>query len=164
MNQQNTSDREKLENIWIRLVYMILFFVTHRLASWILMVIAVIQFCLTLFSGNKNGRLNEFSGSLNRYIYQAGIFLSFESEEKPYPFDEWPSKSVVDDIAPETNTEQPEVVSNEKPVPKRTRKKAPAKSAIKKKVVPKSVKPAKSAEETPVKSEEEPKDNDKDIS
>ena len=126
MTDNNSTDRERLENIWIRLIYMVLFFVTHRLSSFVLMIIAAIQFCLTLFKGNKDIRLNDFSTSLNRYIYQCGIFLSFESEEKPFPFNSWPTPE--ESVTKESSAKEP----SEEPAVEKTGKKAAPKAADKK--------------------------------
>lgn len=125
MTDNNSTNRERLENIWIRLIYMVLFFVTHRLSSFVLMIIAAIQFCLTLFKGNKDIRLNDFSTSLNKYIYQCGIFLSFESEEKPFPFNGWPTSE--ESVAKESSTKEP--VVEEPAVEKTAAVKKPGKKA-----------------------------------
>lgn len=105
MTEQQNTNRERLENIWLRLVFMLVFFIGHRVSSFILMVIAVIQFILVLLKREKNERLLEFSISLNKYIYQSGTYLSFEHDLKPFPFDNWPESAPgPDPIATETST------------------------------------------------------------
>lgn len=156
MTEQKNTNRERLENIWLRLVFMLLFFIGHRVSSFILMVIAAIQFVLMLFKNNKNERLIEFSTSLNKYIYQSGTYLSFEQDTKPFPFDSWPNSetgvesSLTDNeelsasdahVAADSKPEQQPVKEpKSKPAPKKeTARKAPAnkKSAAAKKDVSK---------------------------
>jgi len=140
MTEQKNTNRERLENIWLRLVFMLLFFIGHRVSSFILMVIAAIQFVLMLFKNNKNERLIEFSTSLNKYIYQSGTYLSFEQDTKPFPFDSWPDSETGVESSLTDNEElsasNGHVAAGSKPAPKNeTARKAPAnrKSAAAKK-------------------------------
>ena len=102
-----TGQRERMENIWLRFLYMILYFIVHRLATMVLYLVAALQFLMVLFSKDSNEKLIDFSWSLNQYILQTGRFLSFETEQKPFPFVNWPARNqepeVDDAIQAETS-------------------------------------------------------------
>jgi len=145
MTEQQNTNRERLENIWLRLVFMLVFFIGHRVSSFILMIIAAIQFILVLLKSQKNERLLEFSSSLNKYIYQSGTYLSFEHDLKPFPFDNWPDSMAEEKpvnnedpssvIKPNVNSEPEPVAENqEKPA---AVKKATRKAPVKKKATTK---------------------------
>lgn len=70
---------------------MILMALAYQLASTLLFFVAIIQFILALVSQTPNPRLSAFGRSLGRYQAQNANFVSFASEELPFPFAEWPS-------------------------------------------------------------------------
>lgn len=76
---------------WVRLVYMVLFAFFLYIASIVMSVVVVVQFVFSLVSGVDNAKLRAFGYSLTLYIKQALMFLSFNSEFKPFPFADWPA-------------------------------------------------------------------------
>ena len=60
----------------------------------LLFVVAVVilQFGFKFITGDTNAKLLSFNGSLNRYIYEILQFVSFRDDDKPFPFDDWPSE------------------------------------------------------------------------
>ncbi|WP_226645388.1 DUF4389 domain-containing protein [Microbulbifer variabilis] len=85
-------------NQWVRLIYMILFGICLQIASWVLLAVVVLQFLFSITGGSANDNLRRFGDQLASYIYQAVQFLIYNSEEKPFPFAEWP-ESEVDDLS-----------------------------------------------------------------
>ena len=84
--KQNIKDR----NTWIRGLYMILFLVFYSLAEIIIFTIIAFQFILSLLTGKVNDKLVKLGQSFSTYQYQVLIFLTFNSEQHPYPFGAWP--------------------------------------------------------------------------
>lgn len=82
---------------WLRGVYMILFTVIAFVASYVFVVLIVIQFVFTLITAENDQRLQRFGQSLSTYIYQILCFLTFNSEEKPFPFSDWPNSGKSED-------------------------------------------------------------------
>lgn len=78
-------------NIWLRGVFMILFGILYSLAGTVLLVVAVLQFILVLIGSEPNTRLLTFGRSLGSYVQQIVNFQTFNIEEKPFPFNDWPS-------------------------------------------------------------------------
>lgn len=87
---EEVKENLKSRGTWLRLVYMILFAVLFYLAEIVLVVIAVLQFLWKLLSADTNARLTSFGEELGRYLYQIVRFLTFNSEQMPFPFDDWP--------------------------------------------------------------------------
>lgn len=75
---------------WVRLVYMVLFAFFLYVASFVMSGLVVVQFVFSLLTGSDNIKLRAFGYSLTTYIQQALMFLSFNSEFKPFPFADWP--------------------------------------------------------------------------
>jgi hypothetical protein len=82
---------------WIRLFFMLIFAGILYFATIILCVVVVIQFLVTLATGSESIELRKFGSSLSEFFFQSLKFLTYSSEEKPFPFSDWPSASDVDD-------------------------------------------------------------------
>ena len=88
-------DEELKKNIkesktWLRGLYMLLFLVFYSIAKVIIFAVIAFQFILTLLTGKTNDRLVKLGQSLCTYLYQILTFLTFNSNEHPYPFGVWP--------------------------------------------------------------------------
>lgn len=75
---------------WLRGLFMLLFAVIRSVAEVVLGAVALLQFLFALASGAPNPRLTEFGGQLSAYLYQIFMFLTFNSERRPFPFSPWP--------------------------------------------------------------------------
>ena len=78
-------------NTWIRGAYMLLFGLLLVAARLIISIVVVVQFLFVLFTGSDNDNLRNLGQGLGKWVYQTLMFLTFNSEEKPFPFDEWPT-------------------------------------------------------------------------
>jgi hypothetical protein len=76
---------------WVRALYMVLFGVIYNVAEIVLLAVVVLQFVLTLLTGKTNARLLSFGDALSTYVYQIFRFLTYNTEDKPFPFGPWPS-------------------------------------------------------------------------
>jgi len=86
--RQNITRR----GIWLRLVYMIVLAIAFNVAELVTFVVVVFQFLTSLFTGRPNDRLTRFGQNLARYLQQIIVFLTFATEEKPFPFAPWPNE------------------------------------------------------------------------
>jgi len=75
---------------WLRLIFMLLFAAVLQLASIIMWVLVIAQFLFSLITGEDNPNLRKFGRSLSVYIFDTLKFLTYASEEKPFPFADWP--------------------------------------------------------------------------
>ncbi|RDC73108.1 DUF4389 domain-containing protein [Rhodovulum sp. 12E13] len=77
------------ENIFLRLVYMVIIWVMLSLANTVLTVATVIQFVIMLLNNKQpNERLAEFGTDLGVWIAKAARFQTGASEVKPWPWTE----------------------------------------------------------------------------
>ncbi|MDX1656667.1 MAG: DUF4389 domain-containing protein [Candidatus Competibacteraceae bacterium] len=77
-------------NTWLRGLYMLLFALIYSLAEVVVIAVAILQFLVVLVTASPNTRLLEFGRGLSCYIYQIWLFLTFNDERLPFPFDRWP--------------------------------------------------------------------------
>lgn len=94
---------------WIRLVFMVLFSLVLQVAGSVMMLLVLVQFLFSLITGKANSALLELGSSLSKFIYQAFEFLTYNTDEKPFPFADWP-KADVKEVAqePAAAAEKPE--------------------------------------------------------
>ncbi|MBU2985761.1 DUF4389 domain-containing protein [Saccharophagus degradans] len=95
MDQQLKSNLTSSHH-WLRLVYMVLFAFALQVASLVMWALVVIQFLFALITGSDNASLRSFGSSLSAFIYHALQFLTYNSEDKPYPFADWPEPKKMD--------------------------------------------------------------------
>ena len=84
---------------WLRGLYMVLFAVIYSVTEVVIGAVVILQFLFTLVTGQTNARLLQFGRSLSRYVYQIMLFFTFNSEDLPFPFTEWPSADATDEQA-----------------------------------------------------------------
>ena len=77
-------------NIWVRGVFMILMAIAFHISGTLLAFAGIIQFILILVGMTPNTRLINFGQGLGRYLRQIADFISFGTEEVPFPFNDWP--------------------------------------------------------------------------
>ena len=89
MNEQLKSNLKSSKH-WLRLVFMLIFAAILQVASIVMWVLVIAQFIFSLVTGVDNLNLRRFGYSLSVYIFDTLKFLTYASEEKPFPFADWP--------------------------------------------------------------------------
>lgn len=84
--KRNITDRET----WLRFVFMIVFGVAFYFAATLALMAALFQFLAKLFGGEPNQGMREFGDGLGAYLQQVTKYMTFASDEKPFPFTPWP--------------------------------------------------------------------------
>lgn len=85
---------------WKRGLFILIFAFLYSIAEVVLAAIVLFQFLATLFTGSPNERLLIFSETLTRYIYQILQFVTYTSDQRPYPLSPWPEARGVDTQQP----------------------------------------------------------------
>ncbi len=88
MEEIETNEREKPGIA--RAVYILLYLIIGRFISMVLFVIAITQFIYTWLSGEPNEKILQFTDGLSEYAKQLVSYVGFNTDEKPWPFGDWP--------------------------------------------------------------------------
>ena len=91
MSEDKTINKDPKYNIWLRGLVMLLMGLAYQVMGTVVLIVTIIQFVIRLLSGAPNARLLSFGRSLGRYLQQIVAYLTFASEEIPFPFNDWPS-------------------------------------------------------------------------
>jgi hypothetical protein len=90
MNTNSDVPKNK-RNIWVRGLYMLLMAFAFQVSGTVMYIVTVIQFVMMLLTGTPNARLVSFGRSLGRYFQTIVNFLTFATEEMPFPLSDWPA-------------------------------------------------------------------------
>lgn len=76
---------------WLRLLWMALYALAlNFVVVPIAVVVAVVQFLFALLSGERNEHLRSFGASLAEFTRQLLRYLAYDTNERPFPFADWP--------------------------------------------------------------------------
>ena len=92
MSEESSLEvQPKTNEIWFRGLYMLLFLVLLGLVKGVVFIVAVIQFILVAVNKTANEPLRNFGQGLSTYLYNITQFLIFNTDNKPFPFEDWNS-------------------------------------------------------------------------
>ena len=89
---------------WLRILFMAMFAVVSWALGIVLTVLIVLQALFSLVTGKDNENLRELGGALSKYFYQILLFLTYKSDNKPFPFapfPDTPGAAPLDPVAPD---------------------------------------------------------------
>lgn len=105
MTTQTIEHQELCRNIkqhqhWMRLIYMLVLGVLLNLAGAVMWVLCALQFLFVVGSGSDNRQLRSMTRSIARFVEQALLYVSYNSDHKPFPFAPWPEADAAPANAP----------------------------------------------------------------
>lgn len=81
---------------WLRGLFIVLFSIIYSAAGMVLTAVVIFQFVSMLVSGTRNSRLLVFGQQLSTYLYQVLLYVTFNRDQRPWPFDDaWPTIETV---------------------------------------------------------------------
>ena len=93
----NMKETLKDNSTWMRVLYMAIFVIIFNLVEVLIAALVIFQVLVLLFTGEKNRRLLRFGSTLSLYAYRILQFMTFNSEEKPFPFSDWDNDDQADE-------------------------------------------------------------------
>ena len=79
------------QSTWLRLFFMLVVILLYWVARLVVGMVVLLQFFWVLFTGETNKSLERLGQSLATYTYQIIRYLTYNTEERPFPFDlDWP--------------------------------------------------------------------------
>lgn len=79
---------------WGRLVTMLVLATFYGIAETLLLLTVAFQMASVFSSGSPNPHVRFLGAQLSRYIYQLFLYLTYNSEQRPFPFSPWPREPV----------------------------------------------------------------------
>ncbi len=92
LNEEDLKKNVKDKDTWLRFVYLVTLGIVFYLSVPVMFFAAVVQFFAKLFSGSAFTGVAEFGDNLATYQMQVTRYLTFASDDKPFPFAPFPTK------------------------------------------------------------------------
>ncbi len=84
------SPEKKFSERLVRGVFMLLFCIVARIVGALVGLVALFQFICALVVRRPNRNAQDFGKGLGCYLRHIVEFLSYNTDEKPWPFAPWP--------------------------------------------------------------------------
>ncbi len=90
----NEDLKKNLLNIdaFQRLALMVLFVLIFTVVKLVVYAVAIFQLLYLLVTGTTHDELKKFGSSLSIFVFDITKFLTFDTEELPFPFKPWPTQ------------------------------------------------------------------------
>lgn len=88
------------ESILLRVLWMVIYLLVWQVAQFILGAVVLVQLIYRLIYGAPSASLMNFGDSLSQFLAQIGRFGTFHSDQKPWPFADWPTPRTPEGEAP----------------------------------------------------------------
>lgn len=76
----------KSRDTWIRLVFMLVYYLLVSIAGFVAGVVVVLGFLHVLFTGERNASLMQAGSTIARYVREILEYLTYNTDDKPFPF------------------------------------------------------------------------------
>ncbi len=87
--QDELNENLKKLSTWKRIFFMLIYSVIVGLVRILLWAVILLQVASTLLTGLCNNNILTFGRSLSAYLYHILLFLTFNTDQLPFPFSDW---------------------------------------------------------------------------
>ena len=84
------KENAKNVDVWTRGLFIIIYAVIFYFLFALIWLVVIFQFIMKLITNELNQPIFEFCDSLIQYVTQILFYITFKSEERPFPFSPWP--------------------------------------------------------------------------
>ena len=88
MQDQINENLKKIET-WKRIIFMVIYAAIDSIVKLLLWLVVLLQVGSVLLTGSTNPNILGFGRSLSTYHYHILLFLTFNTEQLPFPFSDW---------------------------------------------------------------------------
>ena len=89
MRNQLKDNLTRVET-WKRVLFMLLFAAIYGLVKILIGAVVLLQFGFVLVTNRCNANLLTLGADLAEFVRQILLYLTFNSDERPFPFAAWP--------------------------------------------------------------------------
>lgn len=93
--EKEINDNLKKISTWKRIFYILIFSVILGIVRTLLWFVVFLQIGSSLLTGDSNKNILDFGRKLSAYLYHILLFLTFNTDDLPFPFSSW---SVTEDM------------------------------------------------------------------
>jgi uncharacterized protein DUF4389 len=87
--QEQINENLKKISTWKRIIFMLIYAAIDSIVKLLLWLVILLQVGSVLFTGTTNPNILDFGRNLSIYHYHLLLFLTFNTEQLPFPFSTW---------------------------------------------------------------------------
>ena len=96
MDQDKVKQNILSGHQWLRMLFMVGYILATWVLALVLLVIILVQTLIVLITGETNHNLRRFGILCGVFVHQIVHFLVYGSDDKPFPFSEFPDIDAID--------------------------------------------------------------------
>jgi hypothetical protein len=89
------TDQYQGQTGWQRVAFVVLFWIVFYVAQLVVGAVALAQCVFVILTNNPNQHLLQFGDSLSKYIHDILRFVTFNSDQRPFPFSDYPKPDLI---------------------------------------------------------------------
>lgn len=89
------SNQYEGKNGWTRILFTALFWLAFYFSQFLIALVVVAQCAFMLINGKPNTQLLAFGENLSRYVQEVLRYITFNTEQRPFPFADFPKSDIV---------------------------------------------------------------------
>jgi len=89
------SNQYKDKSSWIRILFVILFWLIFYVSQIVIAAVVIAQCAFRLIAGQPNQYLMQLGDGLSKYVAQLVSYMTFNTDQRPFPFTEFPKSDLV---------------------------------------------------------------------
>lgn len=83
----------KDQGTWMRGLYILMYAIIYSVTEIVIALVVIIQFLFVLITRQANEKLLTLGANLSTFIYQILSYVTFNSDERPFPFSDFPENT-----------------------------------------------------------------------
>lgn len=85
----------KDQGTWMRGLYILMYAIIYSVTEIVIALVVIIQFLFVLITRQANEKLLTLGANLSTFIYQILSYVTFNSDERPFPFSDFPDNTTT---------------------------------------------------------------------
>ncbi len=110
------KDNVKNTDTWLRGFFILVFGVILYFLFGLIWLLVIFQFVTKVLTGELNSNLEKFSTKMTSYVMQILNYITFQSEERPFPFSPFPEGNIEVQQRPGSEAKTPKKVTKKKKI------------------------------------------------
>lgn len=112
------KDNAKNTDTWLRGFFILVFGVIFYFLYLVIWLLVIFQFITKLLTGELNSNLEQFSTKMTSYALQILNYITYQSEERPFPFSPFPEGNIgaqrpkLEEKSPKKSDDKEKTTSN----------------------------------------------------
>jgi len=89
------TEQTKITPVWNRILFVALFWIVFYITQLVVAAVVIAQCIFSVVTNNPNKQLVTFGDSLGKYIHDILRYVTFNSDQRPFPFSEFPKPDLI---------------------------------------------------------------------